>query len=395
MTLKKIIRWLHLWLGLVSGIIIVFLGITGCMLAFEREIETLQTFRYVEPREASFIQPSVLKETAVELLPRKTLHSVLYGTKKDAAQMIFYNDDPEYYYIIFMNPYTGKVLKVKNMDKDFFRIIVNGHYYLWLPPNIGQPIVASATLIFLILLISGIVLWWPRNKAAKKQRFKIRWNVRWRRKNYDLHNVLGFYMTWIALFLALSGLVMGFQWFAKSVYWATSGGKSLTNYYEPVSAKPSPDIPSFSAEDKVWEMMKASYRNAETIEIHYAASDSSAIVAGANPDASTYWKTDYRYFDQYTLKEIPVTHFLGRYKDATAADKITRMNYDIHTGEVLGLAGKILAFIASMIAASLPITGFYIWWGKKHKKKWKPAVARIDDRVAGRVLSGETAPSRN
>jgi uncharacterized iron-regulated membrane protein len=369
MTVKKWIGKVHLWLGLGSGIIIVFLGITGCMLAFEREIETLQPYRHVTSREKPFLPPSVLKETAVQLLPGKNLHSVLYGNKKEAAQMIFYNADPEYYYIIFMDPYTGKVLKVKNMDHDFFRIIINGHYYLWLPPNIGQPIVTSATLIFLLMMISGIILWWPRNKAAKKQRFKIKWNARWRRKNYDLHYVLGFYMTWISIFVALSGMVMGFQWFAKSVYWISSGGKTLTYYYEPVSQKPVVQTASFSAEDKVWEMMNNSYKNAETIEVHYAASDSSPIVAGANPDASTYWKTDYRYFDQYTLQEMPVTHTFGRFEEASIADKISRMNYDIHTGEVLGLPGKILAFLASLIAASLPITGFYIWWGKKHKKK--------------------------
>ena len=97
-------------------------------------------------------------------------------------------------------------------------------------------------------------------------------------------------------------------------------------------------------------------------------------MAGANRDASTYWKTDYRYFDQYTLQEIPVTHLDGRYKDATIADKIVRMNYDIHTGQVLGLPGKILAFFASLIAASLPITGFYIWWGRKKKKKRVPVM---------------------
>ena len=368
MIFKKIIRISHLWLGMASGIIIVFLGITGCMLAFEKEIESLQTFRYVKPQEQSFLPPSVLKETATHLLPGKTLHSVLYGSKKEAAQMVFYSG-LDYYYIIFMNPYTGKVLKVKNMDKDFFRIIVNGHYYLWLPPNVGQPIVTWATFIFLILLITGIVLWWPRNKAAAKQRFKIKWNVRWRRRNYDLHNVLGFYMTWVAIFLALTGMVMGFQWFAKSVYWASSGGKTLPAYYEPVSQKLVSNTSSVSAEDKVYQIMKTSYKNAETIEVHFATNDSSAIAAGANPDASTYWKTDYRYFDQYSLKEIPVTHLFGRYKNASFADKMARMNYDVHTGEVLGLAGKILAFFASLIAASLPITGFYIWWGKKHKKK--------------------------
>jgi uncharacterized iron-regulated membrane protein len=47
------------------------------------------------------------------------------------------------------------------------------------------------------------------------------------------------------------------------------------------------------------------------------------------------------------------------------------MNYDIHTGAIIGLPGKILAFFASLIVASLPITGFYIWWGRKQKQKIK------------------------
>ncbi|MNE72299.1 hypothetical protein D3C80_1682250 [compost metagenome] len=59
----------------------------------------------------------------------------------------------------------------------------------------------------------------------------------------------------------------------------------------------------------------------------------------------------------------------GRFKNATVADKIQRMNYDIHVGAVLGLPGKILAFFASLIASSLPITGFMIWWGRRKKSK--------------------------
>jgi uncharacterized iron-regulated membrane protein len=51
------------------------------------------------------------------------------------------------------------------------------------------------------------------------------------------------------------------------------------------------------------------------------------------------------------------------------------MNYDIHVGAVLGLPGKIIAFCASLIAASLPITGFYIWWGRRKKKKAETAKA--------------------
>jgi uncharacterized iron-regulated membrane protein len=43
------------------------------------------------------------------------------------------------------------------------------------------------------------------------------------------------------------------------------------------------------------------------------------------------------------------------------------MNYDIHVGAIGGLTGKIIAFIASLVCASLPVTGFLIWWGKRRK----------------------------
>ena len=44
------------------------------------------------------------------------------------------------------------------------------------------------------------------------------------------------------------------------------------------------------------------------------------------------------------------------------------MNYDIHVGNILGFPGKVLAFFASLIAASLPITDFKLWWGVEINK---------------------------
>ncbi|WP_370871231.1 PepSY domain-containing protein [Algoriphagus sp.] len=54
--------------------------------------------------------------------------------------------------------------KVKDEFADFFRLVLDGHFYLWLPSEIGQPMVASFTLVFLVMVISGLILWWPKNK---------------------------------------------------------------------------------------------------------------------------------------------------------------------------------------------------------------------------------------
>jgi uncharacterized iron-regulated membrane protein len=365
---KKVIGKLHLWLGLASGIIVFIIAVTGCLYAFQAEIRNLtEGHRFVEIQNKPYLPPSRLKDIAMAALPGKHLHAVLYGKPGKAAEVIFYHPDPVDYYVAYLNPYTGEILKLSDEEAGFFPFILDGHFYLWLPNEIGQPIVASATLVFFFMLISGIVLWWPRNKAAAKQRVSIKWSARWRRKNYDLHNVLGFYVSWIAIIFAITGLVWGFTWFAEGLYAVTGGEKSVM-YAEPMSD--TTQVASFDEPvmDKIWRRMTAEYPNAAVLEVHSPETASSPIAVGVNPDDGTYWQNDNIYFDQYTLKELPVDHVYGRFKDAAAADKLMRMNYDIHVGAVLGLPGKILAFCASLLCASLPVTGFYIWWGRRKKK---------------------------
>jgi uncharacterized iron-regulated membrane protein len=367
---KPWIRKIHLWLGLTSGLFVCFLGVTGCILAFEREIENLtQSYRFVEQQKHPYLEPSRLKSIADPLVAGKQAHSISYEKGK-ASQVVYYGFQPDYYWIVFLDPYTGAVLRVKNMEEDFFRIVIDGHYYLWLPPNVGQPVLASATLLFMFLLVSGLVLWWPKNRAASKKRFSVKWNAKWKRLNYDLHNVLGFYVTWLLIFIAFSGLVMGFQWFAKSAYWVSSGGKSMVQFTESVSdTSLAQSMPGTKpAIDILWARTMQQLKDYQGgIEVHVPDGPKGAIELALNPDTETYWRTDYRYYDQYTLKELPVKHIFGQLDKAGLADKLMRMNYDIHLGAIAGLAGKIMAFLASLIAASLPVTGFIIWRGKKKK----------------------------
>ncbi|WP_343530927.1 PepSY-associated TM helix domain-containing protein [Pedobacter sp.] len=374
-TLKYWIGRLHLWLGLISGLFVIFLGITGCILAFEREIEDVtQPYRFTETQSKPLLAPTQIKAIADKALPNKKAHSVTYQPGR-TTQVVYYHDSPAYYYIVFVNQYTGEVLKVKNMDEDFFRIVIMGHYYLWLPPQIGQPILTTATMMFVFLLISGLILWWPKSKAARKQRFTVKLKSKWRRLNYDLHNVLGFYITFIAIFIGLTGMIMGFQWFAKSVYWTSSGGKSMNLFEETYSetAHVAKLQLNAAAADQLWaKYLKEDPSFKGSIDVHIPEDAKGAVEIAKNPDPSTYWKADYRYFDQHTLKEIEVKHVFGKFNNASTADKIIRMNYDIHIGAIAGLPGKILAFIASLIAASLPITGLIIWIGRKKKKPKQP-----------------------
>ncbi len=368
-SFKKFIRKIHLWLGLSSGLIVCFLGITGCILAFELEIRSMtEQYRNVSIEKKSYLPPSVLSEKARPHMLSQSVLGIEYPGAGKAAVAAYY-DLQENYELVFLNPYTGEVLKHKDMTKDFFRIILDGHFYLWLPHHIGQPIVASATLIFVILMITGLILWWPRKKGVVKQRFTIKWNARWRRKNYDLHNVLGFYMSWIAIFLALTGLVFGFQWFARSVYFVTSGGEPMVEHAHPLSDTTKPVMIANMA-DHLWNDYRTQVKSNESMGVYFAHLPTDPLEVVINHRPGTYYNSDFFHFDQYTgnLLEAPGS-YNGRFADASLADKIVRMNYDMHVGAILGLPGKLLAFFASLIAASLPITGFLIWWGRKKKAR--------------------------
>ncbi|HKO76354.1 MAG TPA: PepSY-associated TM helix domain-containing protein [Flavobacterium sp.] len=368
-SFKKLIGQLHLWLGLSSGIIVFIIAITGCLYAFQEEIQNItEEYRFVEKQNKPYLPPSQLEQIARKILPGKALHAVKYNGAEKSAEAIFFHYEPTYYHIVYLNPYSGKVMETANMEEGFFRFILDGHFYLWLPPEIGQPVVASFTLVFLTLLLSGLYLWYPRNKNATKQRFRFKWkeSTKWKRKNYDLHNVTGFYILLIALIFTITGLVWGFQWFAYSYYKVSGGEKSLI-YEDPISKKNS--LATEKPLDKIWALMKKEYPTAKSIEVHPPENDSTSIAANANPEEGTFWKTDYRYFDQYTLEEKEVGHIFGKYGNANTADKLMRMNYDLHTGAVFGLAGKIFAFLISLLIATLPVSGFYIWWGRHKKKK--------------------------
>jgi len=368
--MKKIIGKIHLYLGLASGSIVFIVAITGCLYAFQAEIQELtQPYRRIAKQEKPLLPPSRIWDIANQALPDKHIHAVQYEGPERAAKAIYYSYADHYYYFVYVNPYTGEVLKVSDEYAGFFRFVLDGHFYLWLPEKIGQTVVASATLVFLVMLVTGMILWWPRNRAGAKQRFSIKWNARWRRKNYDLHNVLGFYASWLAIVFAVTGLVWGFQWFRDGYYATITGGKQFKEYQNPVSDSTAVALAGQPAIDQVWARMVQEYPNAESIEVHPPETPHAAIAADANPDRSTYWKTDYRYFDQYTLQELPVEHIWGRSGTASKGEKLMRMNYDIHVGAILGLPGKVLAFCISLIIASLPITGFMIWWGRRNKAK--------------------------
>ncbi len=379
MTFKKIILKIHLWLGLGSGLIIVILGITGCIYVFDEELRPIvyhdsyyanKTKNKQKPLSEllKIAQDSIGADkpiNALNIRNEKNATVTLYTNKTiENKNEIWYWDTTAYNYHIFINPFTGKIQKIEDATTEFFEVVFSLHWSLLLTNDIGQPIVGIAVIIFIISLITGLILWWPKNKAAAKQRYWFRWKntTQWKRKNYDLHNILGFYVTILALLIALTGLVWSFEWVNNGIKWIANGGQTIENTQKEIKS----DVSKKNNQnplDKIYATLKNDFPNAESYNISIPEDSLQSQFVFVDNGGS--FDKILLQFDQYTGKLLDKK----TYADRNNGDKIRSLNYDIHAGGILGLPGKILAFFASFICASLPVTGFYIWWGRNNKKK--------------------------
>src|SRR5690606_11844945 len=86
-----------------------------------------------------------------------------FNQGKEGLDVFWYGDQVKYFYRVYINPYTGEVLKAENTKWEFFNIVLWLHMSLLLG-ELGHELVAYGVLLFVVLLITGLVLWWPKNK---------------------------------------------------------------------------------------------------------------------------------------------------------------------------------------------------------------------------------------
>ncbi|WP_266363736.1 PepSY-associated TM helix domain-containing protein [Tellurirhabdus rosea] len=355
--MKQILGKLHLWLGLASGLVVLIVSLTGCLYVFEEELRLFfyRNERIVTAESRPFLTPGQLAAAVNRQLPDARIESMTIEHRPDRAVLVHLKKDK----VAGVNPYTGQVLGVQEEKTEFFHVVEQLHRNLLLG-EVGKRIVGVSVLMYLFLLLSGLVLWWPRYKKAFKQKFSIKWNARWRRVNYDLHSVGGFYALIFLLVISMTGLVWAWQWWENSIFYLLDGKprdrSKVFSTYQPGAAS----IPV----DRAFAQIHRQFPGGEQSYVYFPTDSVSTIRVQVRYDKSAiYRKYNMLTFDQYTGAVLHEK----RYDRFTKGELFRHTNYDLHTGQVLGLPGKILAFFASLFSASLPVSGFLVWWGRRQK----------------------------
>jgi uncharacterized iron-regulated membrane protein len=374
---------IHLWLGIISGITLFLICLSGTLLVFR--LETLMFFEhdkyFVSHPDKSPLNLDDLIAKVEQNIDSKVAVVVRFNSRNDTAYRMSvkteYGKDTgvghhhgnEFYLI---DPYTGDVLGNRSSPLfEFFRVVSVIHRTLFLPKPFGRIVVGSATLIFIIVALSGFCLWLPinfRNKKSWKNGLLIRFRKGKNQFIVNLHKMLGFYVLIPVLLMALTGLAWSFKWYNNGVQ-TIFHAQHIPNF--PIKSPPQKSdakrLPLEFFVKKADELIE--HKGYWTFSIP-ERKDSPIIITERCQGILKLARRDRIQFDQYTGEVLRFEQF----NDLPAGAKFVSLFYQLHTGEILGLPTKIIYFLACLIATTLPITGVMIWWRKLrnlHKAKNK------------------------
>jgi len=395
-TVRKLFNDVHLWVGLISGIFVFVICLSGTIYVYNTEIREMSaphlhqvnpTGQKIEIDQLSRIveQESQANITSINV-PSDASKSYQINVRKEGDKSRF----GEGY---FIDPYTGQILgttKEENKTAEFMGYMFSLHRWLLLDkietpligdlPNrkLGSYISGGMTILFTLGLLTGIVIWFPRKIRNWRQGLAIKFDSNWKRINHDIHNSLAFYAFLFLLIMGLTGPQWSFDWYRDGLR------KTLGTYQEaPEKGKEKGDKGKGNKGKDKSEVAKKEDLELLPISTYLAKADqefphtgdlriSLPAMSGEDVKISKYKAGFFApaAADQLSLNAQDASvQELSIFRDKPLNERVSGSIKALHIGDVYGQFSKLIYFLACLIATSLPVTGTLIWVNKMKKKK--------------------------
>lgn len=343
---------------------------TGATLVFEQDITRAlnkHLYQVEVPQGKERLAPSEVINIVQDRHGEMKISSVSIPKAADATYQISFSNGGKK--VLFINPYTGESIGWSK-SYPFFQTMRKLHRWLLDIPkskgsmSTGKLIVGISTLAMTIILISGLVIWIPKTRKALKNRLTISYAKGTRRFIYDSHVAIGFYAAMFLLLMALTGPTWSFGWYREAAY-------SLLGA-EPQSKNQQTGHGSNGNNKK--ESGKTEHRQNNNIaydaalkEIQNLYPEYNYIKLSKNEATVSLNKNGYRSKSdnvKFNPKTGKITE-IRKFEDNSVRQNLRGLIYSLHVGTWGGPVTKVLYFLAALIGATLPLTGYYLWIKKK------------------------------
>ena len=354
--------WLigHRWIGLMLGVLITLIGVSGSIIVFEQSLdESLNpNLHHVEPGD-TLLSHAKLAEAAQSAHPDKNLLFLLReDDRRDSSvyAMMASRDrrgDGGARTQVFLNPYTGDVLGARP-ERTWLSAVHAFHGELLAGP-VGEAIVGAIALILVFSLSGGLVLWWPA-KGGWKRALTVKASGITPRVLRDLHNVFGAYGFIVLFVCSLTALPLIWPDQTRSVLSVVLGDPPVVD--RPRISTPSEDgsrVTLGEATEIGRQSVPGQWVN---LALQAFGPRGFYMIRLMPPGETSMSKSTTVFVDQYSGaildRSVPAQAHIV---DALASD----FSGTIHNGSILGLPGRWLVFIAGFAFPVLFITGFWLW----------------------------------
>jgi len=378
---RAVWRW-HFFAGLLVLPFMILIAVTGALYLFKDEINgaLYRDLYYVTPQAAEPLLPSDLAARALERQPG-TLKAYVPAAARDRSAQVKIRTDTGGTEVLFVNPYDGTVLG-SAWDAGFagstfmwtVRKLHSLEYAGWLGNRIVEAVAGWAVL----LVVTGVFLWWPRGRNVGVMRVR-RTTGRgfWR----DLHAVTGLYVGAFIVFLAMTGLPWSGIWGKQFYDLSYAAGLGMPDGYwgsYPTSTVPTGDalertpwilenqpMPVSGAAEGVPAGVDAIVATVEALGIHpgYVLSmpggPEGVYTASVYPDDITYERVIH--LDQYSGEVL----FDMGLEDLGALGRAAEWGISVHMGQEFGIANQIILLVACVAIVVMAVTGLVMWWKRR------------------------------
>lgn len=366
--MRKLFFWLHLSAGVVVGLIIFIMSVTGVLLMYEKQMVAWFDYRSLPPVQVGS-RLSVDKLLTLANEARGSMPSSIAMSQDPMlpAQLLFGRET------IYQDPYTGKILGKGNAGvRSFFRSVTDWHRWLAARSENRGParaITGYSNLLFLFIVLSGSYLWIPRiwTKATVKAITLFRGGLSGKARDFNWHNVIGIWSLIPLIFIVASGCVISFPWASNLVFTLTGTPQPGQPERRSESAGPrneqnnritGRDVDSdlnLTGLDALWtRVAKESPKDWRLLTMRVPVVDRAPVVFvvdegyAGQPQKRTTLSLD-RETREIKSKEV--------YSNLNAGRKARTWLRFVHTGEFYGLPGQTIAGVASAGGALLTFTG--------------------------------------
>lgn len=392
----KFFRKIHLWISVPFGIIITLICFSGAMLIFEPEItrSVKSDVYYVSEVKDCPLPIGELMESVKATLPDSvSITGVTVFADKNRTYQV--NLSKPRRASLFIDQYSGRITG-KYERLGFYSTMFRMHRWLLDSANphgegvkVGKLLVGVSTLVFVIALITGIILWWPRvTKVGLRRGLSISFAKGWPGFWKGLHVAGGMYAVIFVLAMALTGLTWSFDWY-RTAFYAVCGVEHTPRNFERTD-QPKGDKDGYREGEHRGRhghgghgegrkgrggdgRRHSEFGRWQQVYDELAENNPGAPQITVGPETATVTlgntgngRASDRY--EFNRRSGEVT-LVTPYSDSVGADKLRGWIYSIHTGSLGGIVTRILWFLGALLGASLPLTGYYIWIRHLRKKK--------------------------